>query len=307
MAKRNCAACGSKVPVGRLFCGSCGAAMMPAEPKKPMSKKTIGAIIGAVVGVAALVGAYLVFFPAPLNSKDVRISLNIPVASDFWAGAKVDVSSKVTFYAKRDAEYKVVIESQNVTSSDWSELTSTTGKYPAIDISQSLEALPGETAFRVLVYLADEPKPIAIGKQQSIFAKQAHLPDNCPVDEINHAWGTTETDTMELFGQSTAGNLDCTIGAPNSDYIVPIKYFESDAKKFAALKKSKHGKAIKLNLGETGAFKYWIPANEIGGAYWAYVINFHDILIDTELQQSNLGILVDAIVIDDGHGPMDNN
>lgn len=297
MAKRNCESCGANVPKDRQFCGSCGTALPPAAPKKPVSKKALGAVIGALVGIAALIGAYLVFFPAPLGAKDVRIGLNLPVSEELWEGAQVDVSSKVTFYAKRDTEYSVVIETKNSTMTDWSEFTTANGKYPSIEVTKPVEILQGENSFRVLVYAAGEPKPIATGEQQTLQAKKAYLPETCPTDAINHAWGTTESDTMEEFGRSTKGHKDCTIGLPNSDYIVMINYYESDAKKVAALKKKKNGKAIKLNLGETSAFKYWIPQNDLGGAYWAYAINFHDILIDTEMSQQDLGILVDAIVV----------
>jgi hypothetical protein len=297
MAKRNCESCGANVPKDRQFCGSCGTELPPVAPKKPVSKKAIGVVVGAIVGIAALVGAYLVFFPAPLGAKDIRIGLNLPVSEDLWDGAEVDVSSKVTFYAKRDTEYTVVIETKNSTMTDWSEFTTATGTYPEIEVSKPAEILQGINSFRVLVYATGEPKPIATGEEQSLQAKKAYLPETCPTDDINHAWGTTENDTMEEFGRSTKGHKDCTIGLPNSDYIVPIHYYESSAKKFAALKKKYKGKTIKLSLGETGAFKYWIPQNELGGAYWAYVVNFHNIVIDTEMTEQDLGILVDAILV----------
>jgi hypothetical protein len=297
MAKRNCEKCGANVPKDRQFCGSCGTVLQPVAPKKPVSKKVIGAAAAAIVGIAALVGAYMVFFPAPLGEKDVRIGLNLPASEELWAGAKVEVSSKVTFYEKRDTEYTVVIETINSTMTDWSEFTSATGTYPQIEVVKPAKVLQGVNSFRVLVYAEGEPKPIATGKEQSLQAKKAYLPEICPTDAINHAWGTTENDVMEEFGRSTKGHKDCTIGLPNSGYIVIINYYESSSKKFAALKKQYKGTEINLSLGETAAFKYWIPENEIGGAYWAYVINFHDILIDTEIPERDLGILVDAIVV----------
>ena len=292
-----CIECGKANKGSSKFCASCGATLPAKEPRKKTSVKAVGIAVGSVVGVLALIAAYLVFFPAPLGAKDVRINLNLPVSEDLWAGAQVDVSSTVTFYDKRDTEYNVVIETKNSTMTDWSEFTTAKGTYPSIEVTKPAEILQGANSFRVLVYAAGEPKPIATGEEQTLKAKKAYLPETCPTDAINHAWGTTENDTMEEFGRSTKGHKDCTIGLPNSDYIVMINYYESDAKKVAALKKKKNGKAIKLNLGETSAFKYWIPQGDLGGAFWAYAINFHDILIDTEMSQQDLGILVDAIVV----------
>lgn len=295
MAKRNCEACGAKVPTGRLFCGSCGSAMMPAEPKKPVGKKTIGIIVGAVVGVAALVAAYLVFFPAPLSSKDVRIGLNIPVTSDLWTGSEVDVASKVTFYAKRDAEYKVVIETKNSTMTDWSEFTSTTGKYPVIEVAKKAAILAGDNSFRVLVYLADEPKPIATGKEQVLTAKQASLPTECPVDEINQRWATP-SDPMSVFGNDSAKHKDCSMAYPNSDVFGPMAYYDvMTDKAFASQKKKARGQKFKANVNETASYKYYVRDDYMGN-YWVYVVNYHGIVLHTD-SQADISIFINAITV----------
>ena len=295
MAKRTCAACGAKVPAGRLFCGNCGAAMLPAEPKKPISKKAIGVVVGAIVGVAALIGAYLVFFPAPLSAKDVRISLNIPVANELWTGAKVDVSTKVTLYAKRDAEYKVVIETKNATMTDWAEFTSTTGKYPTIEVAKPAEVSQGDNAFRVLVYVDGEPKPIATGKEQVLTAKQALLPTECPVDEINQRWATP-SDPMSVFPNDSAKHKDCTMAYPNSDVFGPMAYYDvMTDKAYASLKKRERGQKYKANVNETAAYKYYVRDDYMGN-YWIYVVNYHGIVLHTD-SQADIPIFINAITV----------
>lgn len=295
MAKRVCDACGTKVPTGRLFCGKCGNAIKPAEPKKPISKKTIGILIGALVGVATLVGVIFVLFPAPLTAKDIRINLNIPSSSELWAGGQIDVSSKVTFYSQRDAKYTVVIETKNATITDWAEFTSVTGRYPAIEVTKSAEITPGANEFRVLVYLEGQPKPIVTGKEQVINAKQAYLPIECPIDEINQRWATP-SDPMSVFPNDTETHKDCSMAYPNSDVFGPMAYYDvmSD-KAFEVLKKKEHGQKFKANVNESAAYKYFVR-DDFMGNYWIYVVNYHGIVLHTD-SQSDLAIFVNAISV----------
>ena len=295
MARRKCDSCGAEFSKGSQFCGSCGATLLEAEPRKRVNKKFLGVFVGAIFGLVALLVAYLVFFPAPLGPKDVRIGLNIPVPTDLWTGSNVDVSSKVTFYSKRDAKYKVVIETKNATMTDWAEFTSATGEYPAVEVTKSAEILPGANSFRVLLYEVGNTKPIATSKEQILQAKQASLPSSCPVDEINLRWATP-SDPMEVFPNDSSTHKDCSMGYPNSDVFGPMAYYDvmSD-QAFASLKKKEHGQKFKANVNETASYRQYVK-DDFSGNYWIYVVNFHGIVLHTD-SKADISTFINAIAV----------
>lgn len=303
MSKRNCESCGENVPKDRQFCGSCGAALPPVSPKKPVGKKIIGSVVGVIVGIAALVGAYIAFFPAPLGANDVRIDLNLPASEELWEGAQVDVSSKVTFYAKRDTDYTVVIETKNSSMTDWSEFTIQSGSFPSIELVKPAEILPGVNSFRVLVYVTDEPKPIVIGEEQAVFGKQAMIPGGCSEDSFNERMGLTG-DPMTLFEEATSTSLTCSMAYPASDVFGIYAKFETKTdKEFSSMKKAAHGKAFKANVGETAAYRADYP-NEGLGAWTDFVVNYHGIVVTTN-NKNDLQFLIDMINVNGP--PLDSN
>ena len=295
MAKRNCESCGANVPKDRQFCGSCGTALPPAAPKKPVSKKALGIVIGAIVGIAALVGAYLVFFPAPLTSKDLRIKLDVPVSKELWEGDKIEVSSSVTFFAERESAYKLVLEGKNPSESDWVTLNEVEGEFPSIELTQTVDSLNGENSFRVLVYSVDDPKPLATSAPQSVAVKKSFLPEGCSEQELNERMGTTY-DPMSLFQDKTPTSLSCSMAYPNSDVFGLYALWEvKTSKQFASMKRKARGRSFSANMGESAAYRVDHP-NEGLGAWTDYVVNFHGIVLTTD-DKSQISYLLNQIVV----------
>jgi hypothetical protein len=295
MAKRNCETCGANVPKDRQFCGSCGTELPPVAPKKPVSKKAIGVVVGAIVGIAALVGAYLVFFPAPLTSKDLRIKLDVPVSKELWEGDKIEVSSTVTFFSERDTTYKLVLEGKNPSASDWVTLNEVEGEFPSIELSQTVDSLNGENSFRVLVYSVEDPKPLATTKPQSVDVKKAFLPEGCSEQELNERLGLTY-DPMSLFQDKTPKSLSCSMAYPNSDVFGLYAIWEvKTPKQFASMKRAARGRSFSVNMGESAAYRVDHP-NEGLGAWTDFVVNFHGIVLTTD-DKSQISYLLNQIVV----------
>jgi hypothetical protein len=290
-----CIECGKANKGSSKFCASCGSTLPAKEPRKPISKKAIGIAVGSVVGVLALVAAYLVFFPAPLTSKDLRIKLDVPVSKELWEGDKIDVASTVTFFAERDANYKLVLEGKNPSQSDWVVLSEVEGKFPSIELARSVDSINGENSFRVLVYNGKEPKPVATSDAQSVAVKKAFLPEGCDESELNERLGLTY-DPMALFQDKTPTSLSCSMAYPNSDVFGLYALWEVKTdKQFASMKRKDRGRSIKLNLGETAAYRVDHP-NEGLGAWTDYVVNFHGIVLTTDVK-SEISYLLNQIVV----------
>jgi hypothetical protein len=303
-----CANCGKGINASSKFCDLCGTPIVEppdsvsstfAQPvskeKNPANKKIIFSLLGSFVAIGALVIGYLVFFPAPLSAKDLRISLNVPVSQEFWEGDKIEVTSSVEFYAQRDATYKLVLETKNTAQGDWIELTEVEGKFPGIDLAASVDSINGDSSFRVLVYDLEDLKPLSMSDEQTVSVKKAFLPEGCSEDDLNTRMGLTY-DPMTLYQDKTPTSLSCSMAYPNSDVFGLYANFEIKTdKQFASMKRKARGKAFSANMGESAAYRVDHP-NEGLGAWTDFVVNYHGVVLTTD-SKSEISYLINLIVV----------
>jgi hypothetical protein len=307
---KNCVSCQSSIESSKKFCGFCGATQPEASNSAPASganqvifndsspkKKTGLKVFLATFLVAALaVGGYFVFLPQSLTKEDVAIEFAIADSEERWIGDEVQVSASVEILTEREAEFRLVLEKKASDSLAWIEIGESVDAGPKLMATQPSSLDTGSTDFRVSVYMDDEERPFAVSDLKTISAVSAYLPDTCELDAFNSDLSYDET-PFKLMGDDKPGMKDCTIGVPNSDYILRAIYTETSAEEFAAVKKKKKGKKVKLGLGETSAFSYWIPGGDLGGGYTAYMVNYHGILVDSDFDKSGIKTLIGAIVV----------
>lgn len=315
---KNCVSCGQQIANEKKFCGFCGttqpevqASPAPAvpqgtgaavsadeskvkKPANPRSKRLVLiSIAAALVAVVGVLLAMVLMKPAALTAKDITASVTLADPTPKWSGDSVTLLSSLTLNQARTDEYKAVVEQLDLATNKWTSVAEQPGSGPAFVITTTAKLLEGENQFRVSLYSAKDGTLLVSSESTKVATKVAGLPTECPIDALN----ASGDGGLEVFGGDIENGKDCTFGYPNSDMIVRLVYTKVTQAQWEKQMEFDAGTATTVGLGESAAYVYTQAATELSTEYDVYVINYHGIMIQSELGRDYLHYAIDAIPV----------
>jgi hypothetical protein len=127
---------------------------------------------------------------------------------------------------------------------------------------------------------------------QEISTLVANLPIKCPVDKFN-----TDPSLTPLVTESTPieKGIDCSMYVPASGVFVSLVYTKVTQEEWEASMARDGGRPTILGLGESAAYTYSVPETELDYGFEATIVNFHGIMIHSDLPFDSLSIAIEAI------------
>jgi hypothetical protein len=307
---KNCVSCAQEINAEKLICGYCGArqpevtletqvvsaAETSPEKQREPKKSRKGLLIGlsALVAVAAVVVlAFVLLSPKGLEAKDVKSTLVAQPGEGLWSGDSVNLLGTVTLTKVQSDEYRVVLEQFNGASQSWEPVNTQSGVGPAFVANTKAVLKDGANRFRISIYRKTDTKPITTSEIVEVPTKVALLPTKCPIDQINEQ--VTEGG-LQVFGQTVENGLDCTYGYPNTDG-APIRFIYKKVtdEEWQNARHAAGDRDFSLGIGESGAFVVRVEDPDPQYSYDRYVVLFHGIMIDSDMDPSFIKIAIEAI------------
>jgi hypothetical protein len=247
-------------------------------------RKTVRVLAWSIAGVL-LAATLFVFWPPTAN--DFKFTLTTDSQPKYFAGDRVNITAKVE--VKRWLAWPVIFEMHRVHRNPVTNEVqadegagSVQGSGPVLDLSTTRPLGPGDNEMQLTVFTA-QGNPIASSKPLVFHAYQTSLPAECPLKQFNALEPGTKLIAAPGFDffdiKPKAWSKDCTMGYPNSDVFVPLKYSVLTKQEWAAAKAK--GTPIKLGLGELDAITYVSHFDELFGDVTVTAINYHGILIQS--------------------------
>ena len=295
-----CLSCGERLRSGKAICGYCGARfaeeIVSKSPSTTPRKQNRGILIGALLGLVSLaifIGGVLVFGQHGLSAKDVSTKLLASDSVGKWSGDPIGMIGIVSLKVKQSDLYKVNVEQFGSSGKTWKTIAGQSGAGPDFTVNGSAILDKGTNQFRVSIY-DSKGRLVKSSEVVKISTKSAILPSTCPVDKFNDPVNGIN---FQVFGSQVTDGLDCTMAVPNSDYIVRLIYTRVTPDQWQAAMERDGGTPVSLGLGESAAYSYTQAATELTSAFEVDVVDFHGIMINSELSQSGLQIAIDAIPV----------